>query len=164
MALIHEHLYSGDHLDRIEFSGYARELVEQLYAASVDARERVSFSFVSDPIDLGIHRAVPCALILNELLSNVFKHAFPDGRKGRISVVLKAPAPGTLELAVEDDGVGLRPGWENSPSLGWQIVRILAAQLEGSLAVEPCAGTRFVLRCPTGSAEVGQALPPALSP
>jgi len=146
MALIHEHLYSGDHLDRIEFSEYARELVEQIYSATTQARERVSLSFESDPIEIGIHRAVPCALILNELLSNVFKHAFPDGRQGRISVVLKAPQPGAIELSVEDNGVGLPPGWENSKSLGWQIVRILAAQLEGSLASEPCAGTRFVLR------------------
>ena len=151
MALIHEHLYGSDHLDRIEFSEYARELVEQLYAATIQGRERISISFDSDPIELGVHRAVPCALILNELLSNVFKHAFPGGRKGRISVVLKASGPGTLELAVEDDGVGLPPGWENSNSLGWQIVKILAAQLEGSIASEPCDGTRFVLWIPIGS-------------
>jgi len=149
MALIHEHLYSGDHLDRIEFSEYARELVEQLYSATVQERKRISFRFDSDPIELGVDRAVPCALILNELLSNVFKHAFPNGRKGKVSVSLKAHTPGTVELAVEDDGVGLPPDWEkNSKSLGWQIVRILSAQLDGSLAVEPCSGTRFVLRFP----------------
>jgi len=158
MALIHEHLYSSEHLDRIEFSEYARELVEQLYSATVRERERISFGFASEPIELGVHRAVPCALILNELLSNVFKHAFPDGRKGKVSVILKAPTPGTVELAVEDDGVGLPPGWENSKSLGWQIVRILAAQLDGSLAAEPCSGTRFVLRFPIGSGRSGPAL------
>jgi PAS domain S-box-containing protein len=154
MALIHEHLYSGERMDRVEFSEYARELVEQLYSASVSERELVAFDFDSSPVELGVHRAIPCALILNELLANVFKHAFPHGRKGRILVSLKTPSPATLELSVEDDGVGLPQDWENSPSLGWQVVRILAAQLDGSLTAEPSAGTRFVLRFPL----VGQTL------
>jgi len=151
MALIHEHLYSGERLDRVEFSEYARELVEQLYSASVSARELVAFHFECSPVELGVDRAIPCALILNELLANVFKHAFPDGRKGRIMVSLQTPSPGTLELSVEDDGIGLDPGWDNSPSFGWQVVRILAAQLDGTLTAEPSAGTRFVLRFPIGT-------------
>jgi len=151
MALIHEHLYGSDHLDRIEFSEYARELVEEIYAATIHGRGRISLSFDSHPIELGVHRAVPCALILNELLSNVFKYAFPDGRKGTATVTLTASTPGSVELAVADDGVGLPPGWENSQSLGWQIVKILTAQLEGSITAEPCSGTRFVLRFPIGS-------------
>src|SRR5262249_49580173 len=126
MALIHEHLYSGERLDRIEFSDYTRELVGQLYSASVNARQQVAFDFQSLPVELGVDRAIPCALILNELLANVFKHAFPNGRKGKIAVALKTPSPEILEVSVEDDGVGLPPGWEDSPSLGWQIVRILA--------------------------------------
>jgi two-component sensor histidine kinase len=151
MALIHEHLYGSDHLDRIEFSEYARELVEEIYAATIHGRGRISLSFDSNQIELGVHRAVPCALILNELLSNVFKYAFPDGRRGTVSVTLTASTPGSVELAVADDGVGLPPGWENSQSLGWQIVKILTAQLEGSITTEPCSGTHFVLRFPIGS-------------
>ena len=147
MALIHEHLYSGAHLDRMDFSEYARELAEQVHAASIHG-ERVCLSFEGDPVELDIHRAVPCALILNELLSNVFKHAFPEDRTGKVAVTLQTCSPALMELAVEDDGVGLPPGWEQSESLGWQIIRILAAQLDASLVAESSSGTRIVLRSP----------------
>lgn len=151
ISLIHEHLYGSDRLDRIDFAAYARQLVDQLYAASNPGPGRVTLDFASDPIELGIHRAVPCALILNELLSNVFKHAFPGGRQGRVWVEFREGEARTAELVVEDDGVGLPPGWEDSKSLGWQIVRILARQLDGTLSAEPSPGTRFVMRFPLGS-------------
>jgi two-component sensor histidine kinase len=151
MALIHELLYGNEHLDRIDFSEYARQLVEGLYAQSAGAPGQISIGMELDPIELGIERAVPCALILNELLSNACKYAFPDGRNGRILVRFRECAPGSLELAVEDDGIGLPAGRlaaRNTKSLGLRIVGILTRQLDGSIDQEAGPGTRIALRFP----------------
>jgi two-component sensor histidine kinase len=150
MALIHEHLYGNDHLDRIDFSEYARQLVCEMHAAFVGEPGRISLEVAADPIELGVDRAVPCALILNELLSNAFKHAFPGERKGEIRISFRESRPGQLELAIQDDGVGSSAGQGEgkTKSLGLSIVGILTTQLDGILEREASAGTRFVLRFP----------------
>jgi two-component sensor histidine kinase len=104
-----------------------------------------------DPIEIDIEQAVPCALMLNELLSNAFKYAFPDARRGKIRVSLHESEDGFLELAIEDNGIGLPPGLlsaENIQSLGLRIVNILAKQLEGSLEQQAGPGTRILFRFP----------------
>jgi len=155
MALIHEHLYGSAHLDRIDFSDYAGKLAEGLYSAFVAEPGRISMEMDVDPIEIYLKRAVPCALILNELLSNAFKYAFPGQRKGTIRVSFHESEPGSLELAIEDNGIGLPPGRlteANTRSLGLRIVGILAKQLDGSLEQQACAGTRIVLRFPSDAA------------
>jgi two-component sensor histidine kinase len=152
IALIHEHLYNHEHLDRVNFSEYARQLVGQLHSAFVADPERISLTIDAEPVEVGVDRAVPCALILNELLSNAIKHAFPAERKGEIHITFRQSAPGYLELAIEDNGVGFPPGGAQDPrSVGLSIVRILTVQLDGSLEQEACSGTRMVLRFPAGS-------------
>ena len=153
MALIHEHLCGNDHLDRVDFSEYARQLVRGMYAAFVGEPGRISLHVAADPIELGLDRAVPCALILNELMSNALKHAFPGERKGEIRISFRESGPGQLELAIQDDGVGSPAGQGEgkTKSLGLSIVRILTTQLDGTLEQEACAGTRFVLRFPATS-------------
>jgi two-component sensor histidine kinase len=101
-----------------------------------------------DPINLSVYLAVPAALILNELLSNALKHAFPGGRRGEIDITFHEFQPGQMELAVEDDGVGSPDvlAERGTKSLGLQIVRILTAQLGGTLKQEQASGTRIVLR------------------
>jgi PAS domain S-box-containing protein len=151
MALIHELLYGSEHLDRVNFPDYARKLIHGLYGAFAGAVNRVSIELEADPIEMTIERAVPCALVLNELLSNAFKHAFNGGANGRILVTFRQSEPGWLKMAVEDDGIGLADGAlerENSKSLGFRIVRILSKQLDGTLQREASAGTRLVLRFP----------------
>ena len=150
IALIHEHLYGSDHLNRINFAEYAQRLVQELQSTFVRAPGRVSVAVQADSIELGIDRAVPCALILNELLSNAFKHAFPEDRAGRILVAFQEAEPGYLELAVQDDGIGSPAGVDSrvAKSLGLRIVEILTRQLDGVLRREPCLGTRIVLRFP----------------
>ena len=156
IALIHEHLYSAENLDRVNFAEYARQLVLQLQGALVDRPGRIAVCLDVAPIEMGVHRAVPCALILNELVSNAFKHAFPAPRTGEIAISLREPAPNFLELCIEDDGIGspLDQAPHNPKSLGLKIVRILADQLDGSFEQLPSAerGTRFVVRFPAGSA------------
>jgi two-component sensor histidine kinase len=150
MVLIHEQLSERDHLDRINFSEYARQLVGHLGRAVAEEPERVSIRADLDPIELGIEQAVPCGLILNELLTNAFKYAFPGGNRGRIAISFHEIATGLLELAVEDNGIGLSPELRagRETSLGLRIVGILTNQLDGTLEHQPCAGTRIVLRFP----------------
>jgi two-component sensor histidine kinase len=148
MALIHEHLYGNGHLGRINFAEYARHLVRRLHTACAGDPDRIAIELNLDPIELEIERAVPCGLILNELLTNAFKYAFRDRLDGRIAVSFHESTTGTLQLTVEDDGVGLPAGGldrRNQDSLGLRIVQLLTRQLDGKLTEEPSAGTRIVL-------------------
>ena len=153
IALIHEHLSGTERLDRIVFAEYAEQLVQELGSVYGVAARQIAISMEAEPIEMGIHRASPCALILNELVTNALKHAFPGGRSGEVRVGLRQSGPGELELSVEDDGVGcpkVAPA-RNGKSLGLRIVEILAKQLEGSIEQPECAGTRFVLRFRAGT-------------
>jgi two-component sensor histidine kinase len=153
MALIHEQLSEHDRLDRINFSEYAQQLVQHLRHAVVEEPARISIETELDSIELGIEQAVPCGLILNELLTNAFKYAFPGRNQGKIRVSFHASASDCLELAVEDNGIGLSPELRSGrdTSLGLRIVGILTNQLDGTLEHQSCAGTRIVLRFPLRS-------------
>ena len=153
IALVHEHLYGCDHLDRIDFGQYAQELARGVLSSFSGEHCRIGLDFKLDPIEVGIERAVPCALILNELLSNAFKYAFADGRAGRVLVSFCQPEPGWFEMGVEDDGVGLPGGvlGGQEKSLGLRIVGILTRQLDGSIEQREGSGTRIVLRFPAAA-------------
>jgi two-component sensor histidine kinase len=157
MALIHEQLYGNDRLDRISFAEYSTELVRRLHGAVATEPGRIAIEVTIEPIELAIGQAVPCGLILNELLTNAFKYAFRGREHGRIAVAFRETAPGALELSVEDDGVGIpadrpvdRSQEGRGNSLGLLIVEVLTRQLDGSLEYEPCSGTRVVVRFPAG--------------
>lgn len=151
IALIHEHLYGTDHLSRVRFGEYARNLAEELRTALGADSRRIIITMEADAVELPIVRAVPCALIVNELVTNALKHAFPNGRTGQVRISFRRTA-GDYELVVEDDGIGcpLKPPDRASKSLGVRIINILTRQLNGSLNQErgPGSGTRFVLRFP----------------
>jgi len=153
IALIHEHLYGTEHLDRINFAEYAEQLVHEVRGVYGVAARRITIRVNAEPIQMGLHRAVPCALILNELVTNALKHAFPGERSGEVGISLRRSAPGELELTIEDDGVGCPrgPRPRDGKALGLRIVEILAKQLEGSLEQGESAGTRFVLRFRAGT-------------
>ena len=151
IALVHEHLYGSDNLCRVNFADYARELLHRMQSAFTLDDGRISLELELDPVELSIAQAIPCALVLNELLSNAYKYAFDGGRSRRVRISFRKPEPGCCELAVEDDGVGLPPGklGSQSDSLGLRIVGILTHQLKGSVEQQECPGTRIVLRFPT---------------
>ena len=100
-------------------------------------------------VHLGVDTAIPCGLIVNELVANAFKHGFPNGGPGTLTLLLRHTAPGRLEMIVEDDGRGIPPGVDlaRTESLGMQLVYTLVQQLRGSIAVDshPGCGTRFRL-------------------
>jgi PAS domain S-box-containing protein len=149
MALIHEHLYATEHLDRVNFGHYIHQLSNELYVSYALASVQVEVQIEAEEIDLPVHRAVPCGLILNELLSNILKYAFPNGRRGSIWVRFGKLPSGELSLSCRDDGVGIPESvdWQHSKSVGLRIMNILAKQIDGELTLDrSLGGTLFELR------------------
>lgn len=133
MALVHEKLYQRHDLARIEMADYVQGLAAMLLSAYGERSRWVTVDVQAEAVTLDIDRAVPAGLILNELISNAFKHAFPAGRAGRLQISI-APRDGGVHLAVRDDGIGAPPGLDlaNADSLGLRLVHILAAQLDAT--------------------------------
>lgn len=151
MALIHEYLYSTEHLDRVNFGKYVEELAHELCSTYALQPELIRVVIDAEDIDLGVHRAIPCGLILNELFSNALKYAFPGGRSGTITVLFARLESGDLTLSVSDDGVGIPANvdWETSQSVGLRVVRILSRQIDGVLSLDRAGGgTRFEMNFP----------------
>jgi two-component sensor histidine kinase len=149
MALIHEYLYATEHLDRVNFGRYVQQLSSELSASYAVESDLVTVRVEAEEIDLPVHRAIPCGLILNELLSNAFKYAFRDGRSGEIVVRFAREDAEMLILSCTDDGVGIPEtfDWENPKSLGLRIIAILAKQVDGKLTLDRAhGGSRFELR------------------
>lgn len=151
MALVHEKLYQSTNLSRIDFADYIRSLGELLFRSSAINPDAVTFEVTGSEIFLSIDTAVPCGLIVNELLSNALKHAFPDARRGAIHVELRVNSDGETLLVVGDDGVGLPQPFDpgRTETLGLQLVQALSQQIDGRFTVEqPAIGARFVLMFP----------------
>jgi PAS domain S-box-containing protein len=142
MALVHEKLYQSTNLSEINFPEYLRTLADLLFQSFGTDPSKVEFTIEGDEVLLPVDIAVPCGLIVNELLSNALKHAFPDG-KGTIVVGLTA-TDGSCAISVRDNGVGLPPNVEGQGStLGLQLVRALVQQIEGTMDIDRSAGTQF---------------------
>ena len=150
MALIHEKLYQSPDLAEVDFADYLRSLIAYLVRAYHISEAQVTLKLDTEPVRLRIDTAIPCGLILNELVSNALKHAFPNGRRGEIDVTVRAEKPERASLWVSDNGVGLPDGmdWRAAPSLGLRLVHTLTQQLHGTLEVETANGATFRLSFP----------------
>ncbi|MDZ7270913.1 MAG: PAS domain-containing protein [candidate division KSB1 bacterium] len=149
MALIHEKLYQSQDLARIDFADYLRNLTSHLFR-SYSGRPDVTLNVEVGDVHLSVETGIPCGLIVNELVSNALKHAFPGGRSGQITVSLQRNN-GTYVLSVKDDGVGFPKDvdFRNTPSLGLQLVNTLTTQLEGSVElISNGVGTEFRIQFP----------------
>jgi PAS domain S-box-containing protein len=135
MALIHEKLYQSRNLAIIDFGEYVRELSTQIFRSYGMISNKVSLQVTVENVSLGVDRAIPCGIILNELVSNALKYAFPNGNGGRVTLVLRENPPGRIELQVGDDGVGIPEGVEveTAETLGLSLVRMLTEQIQGRL-------------------------------
>jgi two-component sensor histidine kinase/DNA-binding response OmpR family regulator len=152
MALIHERLYQAKDLARIDIEQYVNDLASELFFAYGVSSEqiRLDIDINTDGAIMDIEKAVPVGLIINELLTNALKYAFPGERAGKLTVRIE-PLPGDmLKLTVADDGVGLPAGIDvNDPAtLGLQLVSTLAEQLRGSLEARPQPGATFTITFP----------------
>jgi two-component sensor histidine kinase len=143
MALVHEQLHQADYLSLIPFREYLQELVGHLIDTGSESPIRVQVK--SHDISLEIYRAVPCGLIVNELVTNAMEHAFAPGVGGTITVSFRDQGERYV-LEVADNGVGMPEKTERS--LGLTLVETLAQQVHGSLTVSVEAGTRFTVALP----------------
>jgi PAS domain S-box-containing protein len=147
MALVHEKLYQSTDLARIDFTDYLGDLTENL-ACVLGARARaIAVQLKSTGVRLGIDTAIPCGLIINELVSNAYKHGFPQGGPGVVTLSFERLSDGRLKLEVADTGRGIPAGidLQKTRSLGMQLVNTLVRQLHGSIEVRRENGTRFIL-------------------
>jgi two-component sensor histidine kinase len=145
MALVHETLYSSTSLSRIDMASYVRDLTNQLVRSY--AAEHIRVQLRVDPVFLGVDTAIPCGLMLNELISNAFKHAFPGGREGDVFVELTKLGDERYLLMIQDTGTGIPVHIDlmNTTSLGLRLVDALVAQLQGRIQLDRNGGTTFTI-------------------
>ncbi|HVP95391.1 MAG TPA: histidine kinase dimerization/phosphoacceptor domain -containing protein [Methanoregulaceae archaeon] len=150
MALIHETLYRSHDLARVEFPTYIKKLVNALFDSYNVKEETISMVYHIDPIELDVDTAVHCGLIINELVSNSFKHAFPEGRKGEIAIEFYQQET-TYFLNYRDNGIGIPEGidFQTTESLGLKLLNLLVTeQLEGRIETIRENGTRYTITFP----------------
>jgi len=147
MALVHEKLYQSENLARVEFADYTRSLLTYLARAHRSAETRVRLELKLEPVSLAVGAAVPCGLLLSELVTNAFKHGFRGRSEGKLAAGLRQDADGRVRLRVSDDGVGLPADvdWRQSRSLGLRLVHLLSRQLDAAVEVRQGGGTDFLI-------------------
>ncbi|MBT4099723.1 MAG: hypothetical protein HOE86_18870, partial [Gemmatimonadetes bacterium] len=156
MATIHERLYLSEDLAKIDFGGYIEALVEGLIGGYKTSQD-ISLMTAVDDITLDLDQAIPCGLMINELVSNSLKYAFVDDRQGILEVRMSKTADG-YRMSVRDDGVGFPANidFRKSPSLGLQLINTLTHQLGGSVDMKNDVGTEFIVEFPAirGNGEI----------
>jgi PAS domain S-box-containing protein len=154
IALIHEQLYRSHDFSSVPFSAYARNLAANIFQTAGLAPDSIKLKLKVESVLMPVDKAIPCGLILNELLTNALKHAFPSDRRGSVSVELLSTMEGGISLIVADDGVGIAEDFsiERSRSLGMQLVATLVEQLGGQLSISRIGGTAFGITIPANAA------------
>jgi two-component sensor histidine kinase len=150
---IHARLYQGDHLGQIEFDEYLKDLCARLRESMLDNKS-ISIEVDAEPVTLDLDRAIPLGLIVNELVTNSIKHAFPNGGIGRVSVQLRREHGGeALRLSITDNGRGIvQKNGDARPGLGMRLVDGLMLQIGGTIERQEGAGARYEIRVPTAPA------------
>jgi PAS domain S-box-containing protein len=152
MALIHEKLYQSTDLSKIDFSGYLRTIAQELQRSYSDFSSGVDIQYKLESVFLPIDRAIPCGLIVNELLSNAFKHAFKGSidREKTIMISLSADTSGNVVIIIADNGHGIPEDVDidTTPSLGLSLVPMLAKQIKGDISLDRRSGTTFTISFP----------------
>ena len=147
MALVHDQVYRSHDMANIAFDRYVNNLVSELLNTYA-MRQQIEVQVDIGSVRVGIDSAIPCGMILNELISNSMKHAFPEG-SGKIMIAFEQEAVG-YELTVSDNGKGLPEDFaiEGQDSLGLTLIGLLVKQLDGEMAIDRSSGTRFTIRFP----------------
>jgi PAS domain S-box-containing protein len=147
IALIHEKLYQSHDYAKVPFAQYVRGLAWSVFQASGVAQDAVSLELEFEDVALAVDKAIPCGLLLNELITNAMRHAFPEGRRGKLRIALTTLPNRAVRLIVQDDGIGLPESFDirTSTSLGLHLVHTLAKQLDAELMVRRERGASFEL-------------------
>ncbi len=149
MALIHEKLYRSKDLANIDFNDYIKNLVNDLFLSYKVSTGKVALKMNIETVSFGIDTAIPCGLIINELVSNSLKYAFPKGKDGEIKISLRTLEEGDIELIVSDNGVSIPKDldFRNTESLGLRLITNLTEkQLQGKVELNRNKGTEFQIK------------------
>jgi PAS domain S-box-containing protein len=147
MALVHERLYMSKDFTRVDFRGYVESIINSLIK-TYNISHNINLDLDIPEIFLGIDTAIPCGLILNEMISNSLKHAFPQGEKGHIKISLTQQNSNSVQLFYSDDGVGISShiDIDKADTLGLKLIHILTEQINGTLELKQNKGTTFVIK------------------
>ena len=158
MAMVHERLYRSKDLAQVDFSNYIETLATHLFGAHRVDTDRIHLAVDVHGLKLPIDAAIPCGLLLNELISNCLKHAFRGRDRGEIRIEMLADSADGIQLIVSDDGVGLPPSIEPqaAESFGMQLIADLVEQLHSRITIARDAGTAVRIVFPTRDARHAQ--------
>lgn len=149
ISLVHEHLYQSPDLGHLDLGAYLTALTAQIAVALGADRRGLALTVAASAIEIDLDAALPCGLIVNELVTNALKHGFPDRRAGRVTIAV-VEHRGQIEVVVADDGVGMPASIEigTAGSLGFELIGALVAQLRGTLAIDRVGGTTVRISFP----------------
>ena len=149
MALVHENLYQSGDLSKIDIGGYTKNLIDELFRSHGVSRDKIGVKLEIEEIPFQLDIAIPFGLIINELISNSLKYAFPGNKKGEIKLTLRSSSADEIELIVQDNGMGISEelDFRNTESLGLELVIILAEeQLDGRIVLDRSNGSTFTIQ------------------
>jgi len=148
MASIHEQLYNSADFQSVDFQTYLQTILQAVMRAF--KRSNVLFNLqVAETFRLELTRAIPCGLILNEVITNIFKHAFPDSAQGQAEIKLSVTPSQDIFMQIADNGIGIPDqDWSQSNSLGMKIIHLLTEQLAGTIALDGHQGTTITIIFP----------------
>ncbi|HPG37811.1 MAG TPA: two-component regulator propeller domain-containing protein [bacterium] len=146
MALVHEKMYKSNNFVDINFREYIESMVRELFY-SYEITGNIELDLSIQDISLGLDVAIPCGLVINELVTNSLKHAFPNGKKGLLQIHLQKQDDHSIQLSVSDNGKGIAPDIDphNPNTLGLTLVKILTQQLNGNLEIRNNNGSEFLI-------------------
>ena len=146
MAMVHDKLYRSNDLANVDFKGYIESLTSSLFK-TYSTSSKVALDLQIQDIALGIDMAIPCGLLLNELISNSLKHAFPNDRKGRIKILFIERDKNFYKLEFSDNGVGIPQDLDlkEAQTFGFRLINVLVEQLNGELTIQKEKGTTFII-------------------
>lgn len=145
MALIHDRLYKSEKMSEIDFESYTKDLLDEIISSYPMMGKNINIKSSISTIKLNVNNAIPCGLILNELLTNCYKHAFVGRKSGEINIEFKNIG-GLMKLMVKDNGVGIKMDYKDSDSLGMVVIQSLSEQLDGKYSFRVDGGTVFELQ------------------
>ncbi|HEY3251916.1 MAG TPA: PAS domain S-box protein [Ignavibacteria bacterium] len=147
MALVHQKLYQSENFAKVDFADYVKQLTLNLMDVYKHNAKKIFLNVEADPVLIGVDIAIPCGLIINELVSNSLKYAFINIESGRVDIILNSLQQGSYKIEIKDNGVGF-PGdidFRKTKSLGLQLVTTLVKQIDGKIEMQTGSGTSFVI-------------------
>lgn len=143
MAMVHEKLSRSRNLAKINLAEYVKSLIDNLFRSYNVSTDRIALNFDVDNIMIGVDTAVSCGFVINEVVSNSIKHAFPGGRKGEINIEFHSDDEKSFRMVIRDNGIGFKTDLAKSHTLGLQLVSAVMEHIDGSIKLDSSGGTRL---------------------